>query len=180
MRRQRVDRGLGELQRVANRLLFAAAAGDVLLDGEEVGDLALGVAHRGDLHLFLVQRAVLAAVDQLAPPSLAGENGVPQVAVELLRLPSGPVDTGVLSDRFLGAVSRHRGVCRIHILDRASSVGDDDAVGSLIDGRGQRGFVDRRRFETPHPGTIGGEPLLIRRKRTPARVIRLSRTSARW
>ena len=63
-------------------LLEAFALGDVLLDRDEVRDLALLVPNGRDRLLLGVEGAVLASVDDLAPPGLPGQDGLPQALVE--------------------------------------------------------------------------------------------------
>lgn len=65
------------------QLLFQLAAfGDVAIIGYEMSDPALGIAHRGDGFLRVVQFAILFAVDQHPAVDLAPLDGLPQLLVE--------------------------------------------------------------------------------------------------
>ena len=63
-------------------MLGSLAFGDVLIDGDEIGDLAALIAHGGDRHLFCVEVAVLVAIDQFSPPDTTGGDGSPKPAIE--------------------------------------------------------------------------------------------------
>ena len=60
------------------------AVGDVLLDGDEVSDLAAFVENRCYNRLISVQASFLSAIDDLALPDVSRGNGVPEIAVERL------------------------------------------------------------------------------------------------
>src|ERR1035437_10665694 len=68
---------------VAQGLLRPLALGKILLDRDEVGDLAVGIAHRRDGLLLVIKTAVLAAVHQLALPRPPGQNRFPQLLINL-------------------------------------------------------------------------------------------------
>ena len=56
--------------------------GDVLLDGHELHYLAGGFPNWRDRHVFVVEGAVLATINQRPAPNFAGKNRVPHLFVE--------------------------------------------------------------------------------------------------
>lgn len=58
------------------------ALGDILLDGDKVGDIAEGIQQRGDGLLFDVCTAILAAVDEFPVPHFSSEDGIPQIFIK--------------------------------------------------------------------------------------------------
>ena len=65
------------------------ALGHLRFDGDEVLDLPIRSAHGGDGHLLDIFAAVLAFVEQLAVPDVAGENRGPQLGVKFRRMLAG-------------------------------------------------------------------------------------------
>ncbi len=51
------------------------ALGNVLFDSNEVQNTSICVRDGRDCHLFVIQRAIFAAVNQLAVPGLACQQG---------------------------------------------------------------------------------------------------------
>ena len=71
-----------QLRALAELLLGALALRDVLLDSDEVADLALQIPHRRDGLFLCVETVVFAAIDHFAAPHVPGQNRVPQILVE--------------------------------------------------------------------------------------------------
>ena len=98
------SQGLGAL---AKLLLSPFTLRDVLLDSDEVADVALQVPHRRDGLFLCVKTVVFAAIDHFAAPDVPGQNRVPQILVEhlimLIRLDQVP---WILTHGFCGAYSR--------------------------------------------------------------------------
>ena len=124
-----------QLRALADLLLGAFAFGDVLLDVDEVLDLALRVAHRRDGLFLCVEAAVLAAIDHFAAPDLPGQNRVPQILVERLivsiRLDQVP---RVPADGFCVGIAGQFGKCRVDPFNEACAIGNDHGVGRGVQG----------------------------------------------
>ena len=138
----RIVRGLHDRRQHGRSLFGLLPFGDVPLDGQVADDLAGGAVHRREAHLFAIERAILAPIDDFSVPDLAGSDGMPQVFVVFSRLESRFDDAWVLSDGFLSTVSGHRGKRRIHIIDLAGGIGDYDGIRGLLHGRDQPGMGD--------------------------------------
>ena len=113
------------LRQPADFVLGALAFADVQANGDEVSDLALGVVDRGDGPLFIVEAAVLAAIDEFPAPFLAGKKRAPEFLVKGGRLAAGPEGRRALPDDFLGSVTGQR-------LD--GGIGPDDGSIAVDDG----------------------------------------------
>jgi hypothetical protein len=123
--------GLSELLRQEEAL------GDVLLDGDVVRCLAGGVDDGRDPCLLAKQLAVLATIEQVAVPHLAGGDGAPQLRVDLGRRLARLQDARVAARDLLRGVTRDPGERRVDVLDVALGVGDDHRQRRLHDGHGQ-------------------------------------------
>ena len=124
-----------QLRALADLLLGAFALRDVLLDVDEVADLALRVPHRRDGLFLGVETAVLAAIDHFAAPDLPGQNRLPQILVErlivLIRLDQVP---RIPAHGFCGGIAGQFGKCRVDPLNQAGAVGNDHGVGGGVQG----------------------------------------------
>ena len=129
VRQLRLQRGLF--------LFVAKLAGDVALDGHEIDDAAGGVAHRRDGGLLGIQRAVLALVDELALPGLAGFQDLPHRAVEFPVVLAALEDARGPAEDFLAGVAGDPREGGIHVENLAVGVGDEDRLAGLFDGAGQ-------------------------------------------
>ena len=118
----------------AAHYLQPALLADILLDRDVVRHAAVGLAHRGNDFGLDVNLAVLAAVDELAAPDPAFAQRLPQIPVGrggcLSRLQHG----GIAAQHLFHRIARHLRRGGIDVLDAALQVGDDDAVGALLDG----------------------------------------------
>ena len=110
------------------------ARGHVLLDGQVARDPAALVAHRRDRGLLPEELAVLAAVQELAPPDAPGGERDPQVLVHLGRRLA-RLEQARVGPHGLGrGVARDLGEARVDVLDHALRVRDDHHHRALLDG----------------------------------------------
>ncbi|KAF5031944.1 hypothetical protein DSECCO2_622470 [anaerobic digester metagenome] len=109
---------------------------DVLLEGDEMRDVPCASDGRYG-HVFPEQLAVLALVVQLPLPGPAGENGPPQVFVDLGRHEPRFHDPWVLADDFGEAETRFLLELRVDVFDDPVDVRDHDAHGPLLHHGGQ-------------------------------------------
>ena len=153
--------GVGELGLQGLLLLLGAELlGDVALDGHVIDHVAGGVAHGGNGGLLGAQRAVLALVDDLAFPGLAGLQGAPQVPVEFRVVLAALEQARILAEHFLAGIAGGAGEGGIHVEDGALGVGDEDGFAGLFDGANQplvlgfrplaRGDVGDEAFQGEH------------------------------
>jgi hypothetical protein len=106
----------------------------ILLDSDVMGDAAAAVAHRSDTHLLGVKTAILAPVNQLAMPALAGCDGFPKVPVKRRVLLIRFEQLRAASEDFLPRVPRHPAKRLIHIQDVSLGIGNDHTFPNLLDG----------------------------------------------
>ena len=130
-----VTRGFDNCRQMEECLLEPFAFGDVLIDGDEVGDLAALIAHGGDRHLLCVEAAVLAAIDHFAAPDTTGGDGSPESAIEagvmLARLES----AWCFPDDLFRRIARLGAERRIDPENDAVGIGNDDTVGGSLERR---------------------------------------------
>src|SRR5690348_4373330 len=108
-------------QHLRGALIF----GDVLLEGDEIGDLA-GLREDGNNRQFLaVQASILALIDNGSMPGAAGQEGVPQLLVKLFGMFARTPQAWTLSNSFRGCVSCDAGKSGIDPKHSAGPVGDD-------------------------------------------------------
>ena len=116
----------------AQCLLGLLGGGDVLLDTQVVGDLALVIDQRRDGGAFGVQRAALAPVDEFALPDLARAQLRPHGLVGgragLARLEQARVGP----QHFGQGIARGVEEMRVGVLDGRGRGGDEDAGGALF------------------------------------------------
>jgi hypothetical protein len=160
---RRVDERVEVVDEAAEALLARAegglgplARGDVLLRRDEAGDGAGLVAHGGDRHLLLVERAVLAAVHELAVPLAAAQDRRPHRRVERAVVRAGAEHGRRLPDRLVAREAREPRERGVHPLDAPARVGDHD---------GRRRGLERARLRAE----VRRGPSLGRRDR-PGRV----------
>src|SRR6185437_9190724 len=120
----------------SQHLSVALVLGDVLLNGNKIKDLSALGEHRKNGHFFAVQSRILATVDNLSVPRPPGENGVPQVLVELLGMSSGTPYPGSTANYLLGCVSGDSGKGRVDPEHGASWIGDDHGIAVRLQGGG--------------------------------------------
>jgi hypothetical protein len=93
---------------LAQHRIDALALGDVALHGDVVATRPVAVAPGRDGHLLVVERAVLAPVDELSLADLPGGDRAPQLGVErwilLIRLEQ----SRVAADHLVGGVAGQR------------------------------------------------------------------------
>jgi hypothetical protein len=58
------------------------ALGNVLLDGNKVGDFSAGFPDRGDAHLLVIEAPIFATVDHFTLPDFSGSDGFPDFPVK--------------------------------------------------------------------------------------------------
>ncbi len=91
------------------------AFGDVLFDRDIADNSAIRIADGSDGHLFGVDLAVFAAVDQFAFPYAAAANGLPQLPVICRILPLRLQHARIFAGDLVEAVAGHCGEGRIDI-----------------------------------------------------------------
>ena len=110
---------------------------DVVLDRQVMGDTAIGLPDRREDGEFVVFTAVLAAVDELPLPGFTTLQRGPHVVKGGARCQPRVQELGVASDYFLAGVATHAQEGLIDVFDLCIDVGDDDALGALLDRQGQ-------------------------------------------
>ena len=133
------------------RLLGLLAGGDILLDGDIVAGVARPIPHRRDDGRFPVVLAILSLVEQLSLPDLAPGDGLPELCVDLFGHPPRLEDARILPHRLGGGVAGDARKGRIHELDGALQVGDEDRAPRLFDGSGEGAQL---RFRLPALGYV--------------------------
>ena len=101
--------------------------------GDKVSNTAGGIAHGTDALFEVVKLSALFPVDEYTAIHIAGEDGVPQVAVGLRNLLARLENLGRLSRDFPARVSTQSFKRGIHVLDQTLAIGDHDGVGRLLD-----------------------------------------------
>ena len=134
--------------------LRSAERRDVALDRHVPGGLAARAADRRDRRLLLVERAVLAPIDQRPGPALATRQTAPQRPVEGRRLAAALEDPRVLPDRLVTTVAGHPLEGRVDVFDRAREIGDQDRLARLLDRLGELAILD---LESAELGDVGEE-----------------------
>ncbi|OQB90224.1 MAG: hypothetical protein BWX86_02284 [Verrucomicrobia bacterium ADurb.Bin122] len=108
---------------------FEALVGDVALDGDVAGDLAIGVAERGAVDVDPVAASILGVVEHLDLEAAAlGDANVH--AVDGARGGVGPLEerAGFPSFDLLAGVAGELGEARVDPYDGALRIGDDDGL----------------------------------------------------
>ena len=138
-------RDLGALPRLAlERGLGGALTRHVPLDGDEARYRTALVEDRREDGLLMEQAPVLAPVRHGAHERLPAREGCPQRLVERRSLDPALEDARVLAHDLVAGVAADLLEGRVHVLDRAGRVGDDDRVGGLLDGRRQPAHLELR------------------------------------
>src|SRR5205807_3249812 len=101
--------------------------------GAKVSNTAGGIAHGTDALFEVVKLSALFPVDEYTALHIAGEAGVPQVAVGLRNLLARLENLGRLSRDFPARISTQSFKRGIHVLDQTLAIGDHDGVGRLLD-----------------------------------------------
>lgn len=117
------------------------AARYILLDGDEAGKAAILAPYGRDRHLLDVGSAVLAAIDDLAAPDAAGDDGGPHPFVEFASVGAGLEQARIAPEGLLRAVPGDGGKSGIDIPDTARNVGDHDGLRGLLDGPDELEFL---------------------------------------
>ena len=126
--RQVVETGLME-----QAFLVFLANRDVFLDGDIVGDLAVGGLDRRDRGEFPEHLAVLLPVEQFAAPFAPRRDRLPQITVAFLGHEPGLEKARVLADDLVRRVTRQLDELGVDVLDFALGIGDQDRGGALLD-----------------------------------------------
>ena len=136
--------GVGLLCRLAEGLvalpevrLGLNAAGDVLLDPQEVGDPARGIEDGGDGSVFPIVFAVLPLVAQFSIPGLAGQDRLPQVPVSIWAGFAGLQETRIPSQDLTPGVAGKLGKPGVHVFNFPGGIGDHGGGGALLHRAGQ-------------------------------------------
>ena len=121
----------------------AEAGGEALLEREVALDAdvgrrpAVGPEHGRERRLLLVERAVLAPVDEDPAPRLAGGEPVPHVLVHGRRRDPALEHARVAPQQLVGGVAADGLEGRVDVGDRAREVGDHHGLGGVVDGAPQ-------------------------------------------
>ena len=100
----------------------------VVEDGDVVGDVPVLIMDGGTAEPLGIDFAALPPVPDLPLPLSLVDQGLPEVFVELRRVPVRLEDPGIPSHRLFGAVPRDGGKGRVHHADDARGIGDYDSL----------------------------------------------------
>jgi hypothetical protein len=106
--------------------------GDVLLDGNEVRDGTVLIAHRRHGLSLGIERAILATIHEPALPGTPGSNGGPQGFVRYRVLLPRLQHARRLAHRFARLVSGQSGEGGVDPLDHPIRVRDDNGIGGRL------------------------------------------------
>src|SRR5271156_2055282 len=120
-------------------LLFFPELSNVLRDRNEVSQPPGFVAHRSDGLLRPVKFAGLLTIDDHAFEGGSVSELSPHLPVEFRVVQTRPQDSRSFAYCFFPAVAGGRFEGWIHVLDHALGIGQDDAVGGLLDHAGKQG-----------------------------------------
>ena len=111
--------------------------GDVVLDGDVMGDVAVGLAQRSDAHRLDALLAGASTVDQLAPPVVAGGEIGPHGLIGFRGRFARLENARIAADDLTASVAAllHEGV--VYVFDAARKVGHDDRSRCLLDDQRQ-------------------------------------------
>ena len=110
------------------------AGGDVLFNGNIVGNLSPGVPDGGEGGGFPIQLAAFLPVVKFALPLPAGGEGNPHLPVGFGGHFAGFEHPGIFAPHFVKGVTGHRRELRVDILDGPLEVGDHHGGRTLFDG----------------------------------------------
>ena len=136
------------------RLLVALLFGDVLLNGEIMGDLALRVAQRRDDFGGPIELAVLSLVLDLSAPFNAGANALPKPPILIALGPLRLKHPRIPADELMRRIAGQAGEAAVHIFNFAILIGDHHRDRTLLDGGGERQQPVLGAFQ---PGQIMGD-----------------------
>ncbi|MCH2242804.1 MAG: hypothetical protein MK041_12975 [Aquabacterium sp.] len=129
------------------RLLVALVHGHVAEDADVVRDPALRIAHAADAQQLGIDRAVAAAVPDLAAPLASLGQRLPHRAVEGLVLAAGGEHGRRAAQHVLARVAGDGAEGGVDLNDAALQVGDDHAFAGVVEDAGGHApaFVGRQR-----------------------------------
>ncbi len=124
--------------RTLKLLLDALPPADVLADGDEMSHSLRRATDGSYGQLLGVEAAVLAAVDELAAPALAGADRGPELLIQRRLLAARLEHPGIAAQGLLGGVAGDLGESGVHVFDPAAGVGDGHGNRRLLDSRCQQ------------------------------------------
>ncbi|MCX6606309.1 MAG: hypothetical protein NTV52_22335, partial [Acidobacteria bacterium] len=121
----------------------AAEGGDVALDGDVVGDLAVGSAEGGDTPGDGIGRAVFAVVDRFPVEICAGAQAIAKSLEDVRVGVRALEDAGRAAEDFGDRIAGHGGEGGIGVDDMGAGgdelrVGDDDGIVGVGEGKGEK------------------------------------------
>ena len=132
---------LGDERSLARKLrgpdLRAALRSHVAADAHVTGDYPVVITDRRDHRRRLVLGAVLASVDEVGDPWLAGCQGRPHRAIERRRLATAVEHPRVAAQGLGRGIAGDSLEGRVHVLDAPGRVRDHDRLVGLLDRRGK-------------------------------------------
>ena len=155
---------------VRQLLADAFLLGDVVLDGNVMGDAAVGLAQRRDAHGLGALLAGAHAVHELTAPDAAGAELGPQGRVGFRRRLARLEHAGIAADDLLAGVTAllHEGI--VNVFDAAAQIGDDHRGRCLLDHQRELAQRPLRGFTRPC-GTTKGEHRLGHAAQHAARIL---------
>src|SRR5690606_21306635 len=147
---------------VVDTLLVLLQLGDIRQGRYKVGDLALGVAHRGDGKPFGKHLATLATVPDLTAPAPFEINFGPHLLIKIGVMAAGAQDARIFANHFFNAVLGDFSEGFVHSDNVALRIGNHHALPRFKRGSGHAqfgfrtaalGYIARKYYEAL---TIGG------------------------
>ncbi len=135
--RDRVDDPVEEGCRQTQLVFGPFALGDVLLDRDEMRDVALAIEDGGDGGRLPVKLPVLLAVAEFAVPGASRVDGGPQLLVFGRCGHSRLEDSRILSQSLSDFVTSQLQKPGVDVFDLALPIGDDDACRTLLHRHGE-------------------------------------------
>ena len=108
--------------------------GHITLDADVVANRSGTVRNRYDDGFFRVVGAALATVYEIALPGVAIRDGVPELLVKDRFLKTAFQDSRIASEQLAVRIAGDFFQGRVDIFDCSGAVGDQDELGSLLDG----------------------------------------------
>src|SRR5579863_5420150 len=131
-----VQRDLGALFFKEENFFGNLTGRNIQLYGDVLSNFSCLVLHGSDGHFFVVQAAVLAAIDELASPNSSLENGSPHVLINRRRVLARFEDSSTFSHDFLGSVAGQLLEGGVYPDYSSGRISDDDRIRCGFQGGG--------------------------------------------
>ncbi|MCY1358040.1 hypothetical protein D9M69_445570 [compost metagenome] len=129
-------------------LLGQLVVGDVFVDADVVGQLAVVVVHLGDRQLAPVRLEVLAPAAELALPAVVLGQAGARIEEDVAEVPQRLQLGQAFAAHLVGAVQGDRGEARVDVFHQAVAVDQQEGAGALLDGALEQvlfcGAIERR------------------------------------